>query len=261
VAFDLPSKEELIFLVRHPVRWYREAGPADPYEAGIRRKQIRMILYASAAALLILSGAGVWQLVSTLEARSELAYSEGERLLRPGAYEDAISKFDWAIRLNGQHAQARLARAEALIELNRREEALAELSRVIGMQPNWSRGYSVRARVYVDAKDYQKALADLSASIDIEETSENLLSRGLVYEQLGEYRKAIADCDRYIRMRDGVPYAYELRSRARRRLGDEAGAREDKWQALVYEGRMPPVFTQGMPEIPAKPEQEGSSKK
>ncbi len=250
MATELPSFAELVQTVRHPIHWYREGGPADRAEAEQRRKRIRLVASAVGAVLGLMAAGGVYAFIVSLEARSEQAYLAGEKLLRPTTYEQAIAQFDRAILFNGQNEKARLARGEALDVLGRRDEALKEYTKVIEIKPNWQRGYAVRGKLYGDAGDKEKALEDLNRSVQLEESPEALFERGQVQASLGQWQKAIDDYTRFLNLREGVPYVYDLRAMARKKLGDEAGAREDKIQALVYFGKLPTLFGKTMRDAP-----------
>ena len=242
MAFDVPTKDQFLDAIRHPLRWYSDGGPEDPFEDEVRKKRIRIVALAFGFLFLAGVGLGGYGYFITLETRSEQAYIEGEKLLRPNGYEDAIVKFDHALSLNGRNEKAHLARGEALALLGNREEALKAFTRVIEIKPNWARGYAARGRLYRQAGETQKALDDLNTSVQLEENSENLLERGQAFATLGQWQKAIDDYTLYIKIREGVPYPYMLRAVARRQLGDEAGAQEDKIQALIYESKLPTLF-------------------
>ncbi len=242
MPFEVPGREQILFFLRHPIRWYREAGPTNPFESDLRKKRIRMVLYAVSVFVAIGLGCGVYAYVNGLDARSEAAYLEGEKLLTPNSYEAAISKFDRAISLNSRNEKAHLARGEALGILGRNDESLRAYSRVIEIKPDWARGYTARGKLYRTLGNNEKAVADLNTSVDLEANPENLLERGQAFASLGQWQKAIDDYTAYISLREGVPYPYMLRSLAKRKLGDNLGAREDTIQAMVIEQKLPSRF-------------------
>jgi len=242
VPLDTPEINQLFQNIRHPLKWYREGGPENPFEAEVRQRRIRIVLTAAGALALIGVGFGIYAYIAGLEGRSERAFLEGVRLFTPNHYPEALAQFDRAISLNGSNEQAHLARGDALALMGNKSEALNAFNRVIEIKPQWARGYAARGKFYRDAGDFDKALVDLNMSVQLEENPENLIERGQVFAAQSKWQKAIDDYTLYIKLREGVPYPYRLRSVARKQLGDEAGAQEDKEQALIYEGKTPNLF-------------------
>jgi len=66
----------------------------------------------------------------------------------------------------------------------------------------------------------------------LEENPENLIERGQVFAAQSKWQKAIDDYTLYIKLREGVPYPYRLRSVARKQLGRNGDLRGGHWVPL-----------------------------
>jgi tetratricopeptide (TPR) repeat protein len=71
-------------------------------------------------------------------------------------------------------------------------------------------------------------LADFTRSIQLHPTPDAYYQRGLTYQSLGQAADAVDDFGRAIESDPGAPYAYRARAKAKRDLGDMAGAKEDQ---------------------------------
>jgi tetratricopeptide (TPR) repeat protein len=85
--------------------------------------------------------------------------------LQRGETDKAVADFQRLIDDNQDNVRARLALAEALMNVERFEEAGKQLEEAIKMEPDESLGYTLRARLKLIEEDTKAALADLDQAI------------------------------------------------------------------------------------------------
>jgi len=83
--------------------------------------------------------------------------------------------------------------------------------------------------------DIQKAFQDFNQSVHLHPTADAYYQRGLTYQTLGQAQRAVDDYDRAIGLDRSAPYLYRARAKAKRDVGDTAGAREDQDKAEQVE--------------------------
>jgi len=116
-----------------------------------------------------------------------LAYSQdGEAYSRNGDYDEAIEKFNEAIRLNPGLASAHYNRGEIYFQRGDYEQAIRDFTRTIALAPNFTFAY---------------------------------YSRGVANERTGEIEEAILDFTHTVRLKPSFAPAYNDRARALYGLG------------------------------------------
>ena len=84
--------------------------------------------------------------------------------------------------------------------------------------------YARRGDSYWDLGEYRKAIADCDKAIQLDPNSSFAYAvRGDSYRLLGEYRKAIADCDKAIQLNPNYSFAYEVLMKAHQQLREQGG--------------------------------------
>jgi tetratricopeptide (TPR) repeat protein len=79
--------------------------------------------------------------------KANLSYLQGVQVYNEGRYEEALAKFDEAVRLEPGVAEYHRSRGVTLHAMGRYEEALASVDRSIELQPNAADGHRLRAEV------------------------------------------------------------------------------------------------------------------
>ncbi|MBH8562073.1 tetratricopeptide repeat protein [Nostoc sp. CENA67] len=123
----------------------------------------------------------------------------GDDCLENGQYEDAITNYNQALKLNLHEIDIYYKRGLAYYQIGGYEAAIVDYSQAIKINIK-------------DAKSYNQ--------------------RGLAYYQLGNYEEAIADYTQAININPNVAVVYKNRAEARSHLGDNQGAIEDYTQAI-----------------------------
>ena len=224
-----------------PKRLWNAIKPPPPaYRPGEEPRlplRNRRLIVLAAAVLILLAVATpiVYSYIKAAPQRAEAKLQEGMRLMKPASYADAITRFDRAIAINPDLAQAYLDRGFAKRYLKETDAALADFNRALELNPNLSGAYTARGYIYRERGDVQRALAEFTRSIEVESNVEAYYERGQTYESLGDHQKAIADFDEAIALMRDAPYIYRARALVKLKLGDKAGFQEDHAMARKFE--------------------------
>jgi tetratricopeptide (TPR) repeat protein len=185
-----------------------------------------------------------------------------------GKYSNALYAVNEALRDRGQRLDAYRLRAEIYRAMLQPKKAVADITRVIELQPGVPEYYDFRAQTYLElddsasaAKDYTKVIAlktsgqayygrglcylklndtrkaidDFTKAIELDPKVEFYLQRGLAWSTVGDHKAAMLDFDRGLEMQSApsMPlwYCYRARAAEKQKLGDAAGAAQDRQKA------------------------------
>jgi tetratricopeptide (TPR) repeat protein len=195
-------------------------------------------------------------------------YIDAKEFYDGGNYSKALDAVNKALRDRGQRLKAYPLRAEILRMMHRPKEAMVDITRVIALEPEAPEHYDLRAGTYLElddaasaAKDYtkvialmrsceaynsrglcylklndiQKAIDDFTNAIELDPRVEFYLQRGLAWDGHGDHMAAILDFDRGLEKQAGSDIffwgCYQARAVAKQKLGDVAGAAQDREKA------------------------------
>jgi tetratricopeptide (TPR) repeat protein len=209
--------------------------PPLPTRRRLNRAQRRLIRATSIAAAL---GAGTWAVyayIASAPDRASSHYRQGMRLLGPGDFQGAAAQFTKAIAIFPEYADAYIGRGKARQAVGQSEAALADFEKAIAIDPTLELAYTSRGTIERSQGDIASALADFTRSVHLHPTADAFYQRGLTYQTLDQGQRALADYDAAITYDPGTPYIYLARAKARRDLGDLAGARKDQETAESLE--------------------------
>ena len=185
-------------------------------------------------AIAVALGAGTWAVfayIASAPDRASSHYREGMRLLGPGDLGGAAAQFTEAIDILPDYADAYIGRGKAHQSAGQSDAALADFERAIALNPTLELAYALRGTLWRSQRDTGKALADFTRSIHLHPTSDGYYQRGLTYQSLDQLPRAVDDFSLAISYDPGAPHIYRARAKARRDLGDIAGARQDQENA------------------------------
>ena len=83
----------------------------------------------------------------------------------------------------------------------------------------------------------QQALGDFNRAVELSPDEPNYFQRAATYQLMGEHKMAIADLNQVIALSPDSPMGYLARAKSRDAVGDLAGARSDREQGRILEGR------------------------
>ena len=218
-------------------RAWKAVQPPPPLPARRRLNRAQRRLIRATSIVLALS-AGAWAIYAYIASAPDRAashYRQGMKLLGPGDFQGAAAQFTTAIAVFPDYAGAYLGRGKARQAAGQSNAALADFAKAIAIDPTLELAYTSRGIIERLQGDNQKALANFTRSVHLRPTSDAYYQRGLTYQALDQPKPALADYDAAVTFDPSAPSIYRARAKARRDLGDLAGAREDQATAQSLE--------------------------
>lgn len=155
----------------------------------------------------------------------------------------ALQDINKAIELNNQKNNAAYFHLRGLIyyQMENPQKARTEFDKAIGLDPENASYYYERAFASADINNYAEALADMNKamSMDAETKVPYLIARANFYNQLGQFDKALADCEEIMLKSRDQAIVYYQRGLARIGLKNYSAAITDFTRAIQLE----PDFT------------------
>ena len=126
---------------------------------------------------------------------------EAGLLAYAGRYEDALTAYDWAARVDPHNTKAHENRAYLLGELGRYDEALAACDRAIELDPDRPSANCIRGWVLAKLGRYEEALTAYDRAAKLEPHNAAAHDwRGWLLTELGRYKEALEATDQAIRL-------------------------------------------------------------
>ncbi len=122
------------------------------------------------------------------------AYEKGEEAYYQGDYESAIVAFSEAIGFNSNNSTIYTMRGNAYFNTGNIEQAIDDYNRALEISPTFYQALYNRGRAHFAIKNYDQALTDLQESADLAPDEFGYRANGnigLIYQQMGEYNKAL----------------------------------------------------------------------
>ena len=148
--------------------------------------------------------------VSSLPARTkEEWFKIGNDLYKLERYEEAITAYDQAIRLDPGDALSYHGKGDVLNELERYEEAITAYDQVIRLDPNFVNAYHGKGRTLCNLGYYEEALITCDQVIRLDTNNALAYSnKGMALYKLERYEEAITAYDQAIRLDPGDALSY-----------------------------------------------------
>jgi len=127
-----------------------------------------------------------------------------------GKYEQAISEYIKAIKINPNYADAYNNRGVSYYNQGKYEQAINDYTRAIELNPKYADAYNNRGIVYYDQGQHNQAISDYSKAIDVNKSyAKAYHNRGLVYMVvLKDKEKGCADWQKACEL--GECYNYNI---------------------------------------------------
>jgi tetratricopeptide (TPR) repeat protein len=162
------------------------------------------------------------------EAASATEYYERGRLyLIRKNYDAALSRFQKAIELDPEFAEAHYVLGRLYVKIGRPDEALGEFEKAIALEPSDVRllaaSYFSRGELLHKDKRDREALVDLDRAIELLPDAELFyLVRSDVFENAGDYELALKDIEKAIELNPEYGPKVEKRiGRLRKKLSEQ----------------------------------------
>ena len=195
---------------------------------------------AVGATLLTLAVAAFWvyQVMTSLRDAAEVT-AKGDEEADKNNFDEAIKKYNEAIRLDPSYAFAYYSRGRAYIVKERFDEALSDFNEAIRLDANYVKAYVGRGDVYWQKRDLDSALGDYNRAIELDpKLSDAFTKRGKVLTEKGSMDKAVIDYDHAIELSPNDSTAFLWRGITRSKSGDFDRALADFNDAIELNPRL-----------------------
>ena len=134
----------------------------------------------------------------------ESLLDDGERLFYEGRYDDALSRFEKAIALDEDDADAHYLKGRALFYMGRDEDSLSAFDRALDIDPEFGAAIVHKAELMVRAFGWSDEALDLldqadESGLNKDDKVDASLVRGLATMEKGDFREAIEHLNRAVR--------------------------------------------------------------
>jgi tetratricopeptide (TPR) repeat protein len=155
-----------------------------------------------------------------------------------GDYKNALIQLNKAIELNPSNANAFYDRALVKEKLNYYEDAVQDLDKAIKLKPSSIDYYFARIRANYSLGNHAGIIDDCNKITSFDTTAETQAIvynyRGLVKNQLKNYKGALQDLDRAVELNPSLAVTYNNRGDVKSNLYDYKGAIEDYSKAIEF---------------------------
>lgn len=144
----------------------------------------------------------------------------GNAQMEKGSFDQAITDFDEAIRLNPNDAHTFDHRGIAYYEKGDKDRAFADYDAAIRIDPQYAHAYANRGVAWMRKGNYDRAIADYDEAIRLDPNDAlNYTNRGNAWGDKGDYSRAIADYDKAIRLNPNDARAFRYRGNTNLYMG------------------------------------------
>lgn len=178
----------------------------------------------------------IYRKIQLLDRDGLLAYiysNRGNVYASAGQFNQSISDYTAAIKLNPCFAEAYNNRGIAYRNIGQLKQAIADYTKAIELNPNYAWAYNNRGIAYSKLGQLHQGLYDYDKSIELDTSfAEAYNNRANAYVKLGQFERAIFDYTRAIKNNSDLAVAYGNRAVTYALLGKTEGARKDLLKAV-----------------------------
>jgi len=123
---------------------------------------------------------------------SKACNSEGQKLQEEGKYNEAIKKFQEALKIKPNYSSAYIGMGICFKESNVYNKAIENFRKAIELHPNHSKAWKCMGNVYEKMENYRKAIESYEKAVQINSGYREVWKdMGVLYQKLGGYQNAI----------------------------------------------------------------------
>lgn len=142
-------------------------------------------------------------------------------------------------KASSEAAQA-LARGNTALEKKEFDQAISEYSEAIRLQPGWAWAYCKRGQAYMNKKEYARAIADCDEALKLDaKLIDALAFRAASQFDGGDFDAAIATADRALKLDDKDVFFYFIRGTSSLQKGALDRAIADLSEAIRLDAKNP----------------------
>lgn len=157
-------------------------------------------------------------------------FLRGQSLTKMLRYKEALECFNSGLTLDKDNLQALDERAAVALKLKKSEITISDISRIIELAPDQVTAFQIgnRAIAYFNSGEYRKALNDYDRALKMEPSSYSLqLSRAFCLTQDMQYAEALKACAALLQMDPDNNEVLTQQGYCKQQLGDKTGALND----------------------------------
>jgi tetratricopeptide (TPR) repeat protein len=159
-------------------------------------------------------------------------YSRGRAYAARGDLDQAVADYTGALQVDTGFVDAYTARGDIYAKRKMYDPALADFAAALKLHPKHHQTFLKRGQLYLGRKEYDQAIADFTAALEIKEEKWTYQQRGLAYRHKGDLAKSLGDYGHAIRLDPEYAGAYYHRGEVHRRMRAYDKAIEDFNQCL-----------------------------
>ncbi len=139
--------------------------------------------------------------------------ARGVLYARQGEHEKALQDFNAALKLNADYLPTLEDKVSSLAQLKRYDEALAVIAKLQKLDPDSALPLVQKARIEALKGDDKAAVQDLNEAERVDPSNVSIyLLRSMVYQEMKENEKALADAEKALKLRPDLEPAIRLRA-------------------------------------------------
>lgn len=144
-------------------------------------------------------GSSIYIVNAINSANSTELYKQANTLYELQRYQDALARYEKAVNIRPEYAQAWNGQAKTLYELKEYKEALAAYDKAIQLEPDYLPAWSGRGFTLNKLQRYQEAIASFDKALQLENQDPEVWNaKGEALTKLNEYDQALKSYDKAI---------------------------------------------------------------
>ncbi len=144
-------------------------------------------------------GSSIYIVNAINSANSTELYKQANTLYELQRYQDALARYEKAVNIRPEYAQAWNGQAKTLYELKEYKEALAAYDKAIQIEPDYLPAWSGRGFTLNKLQRYQEAIASFDKALQLENQDPEVWNaKGEALTKLNEYDQALKSYDKAI---------------------------------------------------------------